>query len=1093
MKLHALFLVLCTFVFTLVQAQPNITKIEYFYNTDPGFGLGTDVPITASPALSNFNFTADVTSLPSGFHTLFVRAQDANTLWSATHSRPFYILNGSTTGPRANITALEYFIDADPGFGGGTSVPVTPSPDITDFQFAVDLSATTEGFHTLFIRSQDATGAWSMTSSRPFYILGTSAPSSPDITKLEYFIDTDPGFGAGTDVPVTPATSVTDLNFVIPLGGIAEGFHTLFVRSKDANEQWSITHSRPFYILSTSAAAAPDLTKIEYFIDSDPGFGAGVDVPFSAGASVNDLAFAVPLGSAGEGFHTLFVRSQNSAGEWSMTHSRPFYILNGSGSSVPNITKLEYFIDTDPGFGAGSDVPVTPGIAINDLSFAVPLNVSPGFHTLFVRSQDAAGNWSNAYSRPFYILNNAAAAPANLTKIEYFFGDDPGSGNALPVSLPSTSSLTDHIVSIDLNQLRVSGQYELNVRAQDENGNWSNVVSRSLDVCIQPIPAALDATDIIPGSFTANWQDTAAAPGYKLYVSKDNFNTYITGYEGKSTAALMETISGLSGGTYDYRVRAVGASCESGLSNIISALLPYIAVAEADSLALVSLYNSTSGAQWNNNINWTTGYVETWFGVTVTDFKITAIQLPGNRLIGTVPPEVATLKDVQTIDLSNNQISGIPDLSVIPVLTTLNVAGNALDFGDLEPNASINTLTYDNQAEIGIAKTELVDVGLSHDVTITTGGTQNTYQWKRNNTLVENAIQNSFTINPVNRATMGVYVCEVSNPLLPAVTLVTRPQTILATANLSGKLYAETNVPASSGELTLLKVTASNGYDTIGVKSVGSDGSYLFDKVVLDDYQLLGFADTTVYARALPTFYKNTLYWEEADTIVVETSMNELNIVSQLEPTEAPSGQGLIDGYVVEDSEASGGGRIQAPKRVQGAGVSVRRVENSGRGKEEILTLVSYVFTNENGEFEFVNLPTGDYRLNIQYPGYPMDTTSFLTIPIGTSLESQKRVEATVDEGKITVRELIVTGVWESEEYRVDVYPNPSSSFIHVEFESSASRSLQLIDITGKTVDSKNSMENKTELDVRRLQNGVYLLSIVEKGSIVKIVRVEVK
>jgi|GEM_PF-1296873 len=1094
MKNHALCLVLCVFAFSWVHAQTNITKVEYFYNTDPGYGLATNVTISPSPEFTDFNFSTDVSSLPSGFHTLFVRVQDANSLWSATHSRPFYILSAAASDPRPNITAMEYFIDSDPGYGSATAVAITPATDITDFAFTVDLSATSDGFHTLFIRSGDANGSWSMTHSRPFYILNGSGSSATNVTKLEYFIDSDPGYGAGADVPVTPGISITDLNFVVPLNSIPQGFHTLFVRARNADGEWSVTHSRPFYILNAAANTLHDITKVEYFIDSDPGFGAGTDVPVTPGINISDLNFAVPLSSVAQGFHTLFVRSLNANGQWSMTHSRPFYILDGADSSLPNIAKLEYFIDTDPGFGEGVDVPVTAATSIADFNFAVPLgSVSPGFHTLFVRSQDANGMWTSAYSRPFYILNSGSAPASNLSKVEYFFGDDPGTGNGTSIVLPVTTSLTDHIVSIDLNQLGASGQYTLNLRVQNEDGTWSNVQASPLDVCIQPIPSALEATDILPGKFTANWEDTASAPGYKLYVSRDNFSTHLTGYEGKSTAALMETIAGLSGGNYQYRVRAVGADCESGLSNVITALLPYIAVSQTDSLALIALFNAANGAGWNNKDNWAVGYVETWFGITVTDFKITSIQLPANNLTGIVPEEVSTLNDVQVINLSNNKLTAIPNLSAIPALTSLDVSGNQLDFGDLEPNASIGTFNYGSQAVIGNEQSQLVDVGQPYTVTLNTPGSQNTYQWTRNNTIVEGATQSSFNIEQVNRATMGTYVCKVQNSLLPALTLTARPQTVLATANLSGKLFVDTNVPASSGHVRLLKVTSTDGYDTLETKTVNTDGSYLFEKVVLDDYQILGFADTLTYAHALPTYYRNTIYWEEADTIVVEGSITDLNITSQFEPVEVPVGQGVIDGYVVEDTEESGGGRVHAPKRVKDAGVSVRRVETSGRGKEEILTLVSYVFTDENGEFEFSNLPTGEYRLNVQYPGYPMDPTSFLTIPIGTSLESQKRVEAAVEEGKIFVRELIVTGIWELDEYRVDAFPNPSSSFINLEFESVSNKSIQLMDVAGKTLSQGQVNGNHTVLDVRNLQTGIYILNVIEWGRIVKTLRVEVE
>ncbi|HYC84783.1 MAG TPA: FG-GAP-like repeat-containing protein [Chryseosolibacter sp.] len=518
-----------------------------------------------------------------------------------------------------------------------------------------------------------------------------------------------------------------------------------------------------------------------------------------------------------------------------------------------------------------------------------------------------------------------------------------------------------------------------------------------------------------------------------------------------------------------------------------------VGISPSDSLLLKQFYDATGGPSWTNKTNWLNGNISSWHGITVTNNKIVAINLPNNNLTGAVPNDFSGLNELTTIDWSGNKITSIPDLSVLPSLTTLNVAGNRLDFSSLEPlKNKIATLSYQNQAVIGVIDTTLVETGTPHLISLATGGTANQYQWFRNGTAIQNATTPAYEIPAVTRTSMGEYVLKVTNTIVDDLTLTFASKYVLAVAELTGRLYASANTPAVKGRMRLLRVTNSNGYDTIKSIDINTDGTYRFSQVILDNYQLLGFADTLEHDRALPTYYKNTLYWEEADTLYLEGSLDSLDIVSQLKPLSAPTGNGVIDGFVVEEV-TDPGGRPYAPKRVGNAGVSVRKVETTGRGKEEVLTLVAYVFTDENGEFEFTHLPVADYRINIQYPGYPMDETSFVTIPIGTALESQKRVEATVDEGKITVRELVITGVWEMEGYHVVVYPNPSSDFIKVEFESPGARGLQLLDVTGRNMSAYQTSQKTTEIDVRRMQRGIYLLNITEKGQIVKTVRVEVK
>src|SRR5262249_21235943 len=77
---------------------------------------------------------------------------------------------------------------------------------------------------------------------------------------------------------------------------------------------------------------------------------------------------------------------------------------------------------------------------------------------------------------------------------------------------------------------------------------------------IQP-PTASQATTITSTSFVASWNSVTGATSYRLDVSKDNFTTYLTGYNGKTVTGTSETVTGLTASTaYSYRVRAVNSA-----------------------------------------------------------------------------------------------------------------------------------------------------------------------------------------------------------------------------------------------------------------------------------------------------------------------------------------------------------------------------------------------------------------------------------------------------------------------------------------------------------------------------------------------------
>src|SRR5687768_5824453 len=98
----------------------QITKAEYFFNTDPGIGNGT--PVTISTPADTVNFTANipVAGLPAGFHWLGIRTQNAAGVWGFFDRRNFYITR--TTVDMTGITGAEYFYDQDPGPGNGTAI-----------------------------------------------------------------------------------------------------------------------------------------------------------------------------------------------------------------------------------------------------------------------------------------------------------------------------------------------------------------------------------------------------------------------------------------------------------------------------------------------------------------------------------------------------------------------------------------------------------------------------------------------------------------------------------------------------------------------------------------------------------------------------------------------------------------------------------------------------------------------------------------------------------------------------------------------------------------------------------------------------------
>ncbi|MFC0877055.1 T9SS type A sorting domain-containing protein [Saccharicrinis sp. FJH2] len=225
------------------------------------------------------------------------------------------------------LTQGEYFVDNDPGYGNGYLMNFTPTESLT-LASELSLETVSPGFHTLYYRLKDDVNGWGQTFYQNVFV---SLPVQ-NITRLEYFIDVDPGYGNGISL-FEGSADVADINSVISLENIEPGYHVLFYRSQDEGS-WGETFRHPFYKTLT-----PKLNAVLYSFDDEESL---YTLNLNPELWEVDEDFDIDISSLGNGDHVIHIWVQNTEGTLSEVWSENFYVGPSAINDPENMSLKVY-------------------------------------------------------------------------------------------------------------------------------------------------------------------------------------------------------------------------------------------------------------------------------------------------------------------------------------------------------------------------------------------------------------------------------------------------------------------------------------------------------------------------------------------------------------------------------------------------------------------------------------------------------------------------------------------------------------------------------------------------------------------------------
>ena len=556
-----------------------------------------------------------------------------------------------------------------------------------------------------------------------------------------------------------------------------------------------------------------------------------------------------------------------------------------------------------------------------------------------------------------------------------------------------------------------------------------------------------------------------------------------------------------------YSVRVTNSSVP-GLIIETEPVQVFVSSLERDIATLLELYETLEGENWADAsgspiIGWGDGaHITQWSFVTLDPgaSRVEQVRLPGVGLVGDLPTVITTMTSVSVLDLSNNALTYVPDLTGMRSLVNLNIANNNLQYESLQQNIGIESYNFSGQKVLLDASTTKVPAGQDYDFTVPVRGENLTYQWFFEGVLVASTSDDTYTIQDIGIENMGDYNLIVTDQLISAIepgfTLVTQTQEILASANISGKVIDIDGAPVLDGEVSLWRIREiGTAYDSIGTYPYIGD-EYLIPDVVLGDYIHWVITDLN---KHLPTYYQSSFTWSVADPVILRQNISDLDIrVINIPPPliPGPDNDNTIAGFLELDTDLfppgtfGDGNRTLARRRVKRAGCAFNRARFVDRGEDDVVfELIYYTLTDDDGNFIAENLPDGLYRVQIEFPGIPMDPNSFVEFELGgggTIDQNQINLAAEVKPTGIVVTKIEETGIYRNYFKDLNIFPNPADDYLEITYErlNTEGIMMQVMDLNGAIQieqEIPKGFDQSVQLEVSHLTPGIYIMTFMDK------------
>ncbi len=354
----------------------------------------------------------------SGVHQLYIKVMATDGKPSMFAVGNFYMegdnLYQNAPPTATNINQYAFYIDSVRNVNEQL-IPFTATNNNTVAPAPISLSGVASGVHQLYAKVLATDGKPSIVNLGNFYIEGDNRYQNPplaatNINQYSFYIDSVRIVNEQLN-PFAATNNNTAAPSPISLTGVISGVHQLYAKVTSTDGKPSIFNIGNFYMegdnrYQNTPPAAVNINRYEFYIDSVRSVNSQ-PVSFTAGLNNVSPNANVDLTAVLPGVHQLYARVFDVNNKPSIVNLGSFLMdqifryPNAPAAAAP-IANMEYYLDTDPGYGLGTPI-VVSGTNTNEQLTNVVINFPNGFpaglHYIHLRSKQ--NPWSIDNVVPF--------------------------------------------------------------------------------------------------------------------------------------------------------------------------------------------------------------------------------------------------------------------------------------------------------------------------------------------------------------------------------------------------------------------------------------------------------------------------------------------------------------------------------------------------------------------------------------------------------------------------------------------------------------------------------------------------------------------